>query len=71
MQRLARSLSLLWAASPQVAAGASERLNLPAMAVSVASVVPGDAGDAEPQGHQQGQLHQRDVKVHFPAPASR
>ncbi len=57
MQRLARSVSLLWAASPQVAAGAADRLSLPAMAVSVASVAP------DPHDHN--------VKVHFPAPASR
>ncbi|KAE8745214.1 hypothetical protein FOCC_FOCC008105 [Frankliniella occidentalis] len=57
MQRLARSVSLLWAASPQVAAGAAERLSLPAMAVSVASVAP------DP--------HDQSIKVHFPAPASR
>ncbi|KAJ1531609.1 hypothetical protein ONE63_000281 [Megalurothrips usitatus] len=60
MQRLVRSVSLLWAASPQVSAGAAERLSLslPAMAVSVASVAP----PFDP--HQ-------DVKVHFPAPSSR
>lgn len=59
MQRLARSVSLLWAASPQVAAGPGERLSLGAMTVSVANVAP---DPADPQ---------QDVKIHFPAPASR
>ena len=63
MQRLARSVSLLWA--PQVPAGAAERVSLAAMAVSVASVPP---PQDPPQDPPQAP---RDFRLHFPAPASR